>query len=158
MERFRREAGLAERLKHPNIVRILDHGIEDGIHFLVMEFVEGLTLDRLIERKGKLSIEETISYTEQAFAGLQAAYQAGVVHRDIKPANLMVTPDGTVKIMDFGIARMEAMAGLTQSGMFMGTPRYISPEMARGATSRHPRRPLRPGLAHLRDAHRQAAL
>ncbi len=133
VERFRREAGLAERLKHPNIVRILDHGIEDELHFLVMEFVEGLTLDRLIERKGRLSIEEAISYAEQACAGLQAAYRAGVVHRDIKPANLMITPDGTVKIMDFGIARMESMAGLTQSGMFMGTPRYISPEMARGS-------------------------
>jgi predicted Ser/Thr protein kinase len=133
VERFQREAGLAQRLQHPNVVRILDHGIEDGIHFLVMEFVEGLTLDKIIERKGRLTIEETLSYGEQACAGLQAAYQAGVVHRDIKPANLMVTPGGTVKIMDFGIARMESMAGLTQSGMFMGTPRYISPEMAKGA-------------------------
>jgi serine/threonine protein kinase len=132
VERFRREAGLAERLQHPNIVRILDHGIEGGMHFLVMEFVEGLTLDSLIERKGRLSIEETLSYAEQTCAGLQAAYEAGVVHRDIKPANLMITPGGTVKIMDFGIARLESMAGLTQSGMFMGTPRYISPEMARG--------------------------
>ncbi|MGD2205905.1 MAG: protein kinase [Anaerolineae bacterium] len=133
VERFRREASLAERLRHPNVVRIFDHGIEDGIHFLVMEFVEGLTLDRIIQRKGRFSIEETLSYTEQALAGLQAAYRAGIVHRDIKPANLMITPDGTVKVMDFGIARVEALAGLTQSGMFMGTPRYISPEMARGA-------------------------
>jgi serine/threonine-protein kinase len=133
VERFRREAGLAERLRHPNVVRILDHGVENGLHYLVMEYVEGLTLDRLIERKGSLTVNETVSYTEQACAGLQAAFQAGVVHRDIKPANLMITPDGTVKIMDFGIARMEAMVGLTQSGMFMGTPRYISPEMARGA-------------------------
>jgi predicted Ser/Thr protein kinase/outer membrane biosynthesis protein TonB len=133
VERFRREAGLAERLQHPNVVRILDHGIEDGMHFLVMEFVEGRTLESIIERKGRLPVEETVSYVEQACAGLQAAYQAGIVHRDIKPANLMITPDGTVKIMDFGIARMESMAGLTQSGMFMGTPRYISPEMAKGA-------------------------
>jgi serine/threonine protein kinase len=135
VERFRREAGLAERLKHPNVVRIFDHGIEDEMHFLVMEFVEGLTLNELVERKGSLSVEETVSFAEQACAGLQAAYQAGVVHRDIKPANLMITPGGTVKIMDFGIARMESMAGLTQSGMFMGTPRYISPEMARGASA-----------------------
>jgi serine/threonine protein kinase len=133
VERFQREAGLAQRLQHPNVVHILDHGIEDGIHFLVMEFVEGLTLDKIIQRKGRLSVEETLSYTQQACAGLQAAYRAGVVHRDIKPANLMITPNGTVKIMDFGIARMESMAGLTQSGMFMGTPRYISPEMAKGA-------------------------
>jgi serine/threonine protein kinase len=133
VERFQREAGLAQRLQHPNVVRILDHGVEDGIHFLVMEFVEGLTLDKLIQRKGRLSIEEVLSYSEQTCAGLQAAYKAGIVHRDIKPANIMITPAGSVKIMDFGIARMESMAGLTQSGMFMGTPRYISPEMAKGA-------------------------
>jgi serine/threonine-protein kinase len=132
VERFRREAGLAERLQHPNIVRTLDHGVENGMHFLVMEFVEGLTLDKMIERKGRLSVEETISYVEQTCAGLQAAYQADIVHRDIKPANLMITPDGSVKIMDFGIARMESMSTLTQSGVFMGTPRYISPEMAKG--------------------------
>jgi serine/threonine-protein kinase len=132
VERFRREAGLAERLQHPNIVRTLDHGVENGMHFLVMEFIEGLTLDKIIERKGRLSVEETLSYVEQTCAGLQAAYQVDIVHRDIKPANLMITPDGSVKIMDFGIARMESMSTLTQSGMFMGTPRYISPEMAKG--------------------------
>ena len=133
VERFRREAGLAERLRHPNIVRILDHGVEGGMNFLVMEFVEGLTLDKMISRRGGLPVDEVLSYVEQACAGLQAAYEAGVVHRDIKPANLMITPNGTVKIMDFGIARMETMSGLTQSGVFMGTPRYISPEMATGA-------------------------
>jgi len=132
LERFRREAGLAERLQHKNVVRIFDHGIEDGLHFLVMEFVEGLTLDQIIERRGGLPVEEALSYAKQACAGLDAAHRADVVHRDIKPANLMITPGGTVKIMDFGIARMESMVGLTQSGMFMGTPRYISPEMARG--------------------------
>ncbi|HSJ59173.1 MAG TPA: protein kinase [Anaerolineae bacterium] len=133
VERFRREASLAERLQHPNIVRILDHGIENSSHFLVMEFVEGLTLEQLIERRGGLPVEEALSYVQQACAGLEAAYQAGIVHRDIKPANLMITPGGTVKIMDFGIARMDAAVGLTQSGVFMGTPRYISPEMARGS-------------------------
>jgi serine/threonine protein kinase len=132
VERFRREAGLAERLRHPNIVRTLDHGIEGGLHFLVMEFVEGLTLDKILDRKGPLPIEETLSYVGQACAGLQAAYEAGIIHRDIKPANLMVTPDGRVKIMDFGIARMESLSTLTQSGVFMGTPRYLSPEMATG--------------------------
>jgi serine/threonine protein kinase len=133
LERFRREAGLAERLQHQNIVRILDYGIEDGLHFLIMEFVEGLTLDQIIERKGPLPIEEVLSYVRQTCAGLDAAHRAGVVHRDIKPANLMITPEGRVKIMDFGIARLESTVGLTQSGVFMGTPRYISPEMARGA-------------------------
>ncbi len=133
VERFRREAIMAERLRHPNIVRVLDHGVEDDKHFLVMEFVEGLSLETLIERKGALSIDEVVSYTRQACAGMQMAESAGIVHRDIKPANLMITPDGTLKIMDFGIARVESLAGLTQSGMFMGTPRYISPEIAQGA-------------------------
>jgi serine/threonine protein kinase len=132
IERFRREAGLAERLRHPNVVRVLDHGIEDHIHFLVMEFVEGLTLDKILMRKGRLPVEDVISYMEQACAGLQAAYRAGIVHRDIKPTNLMITPEGTVKIMDFGIARVEAMTGLTQSGEFIGTPRYMAPESATG--------------------------
>jgi serine/threonine protein kinase len=132
IERFQREAMLAQRLQHPNVVRVLDYGIEAGIHFLVMEFVEGLTLDDIIQRKGRLSVTETLSYVEQACAGLQAAYEVGIVHRDIKPANLMVTPGGTIKIMDFGIARAESMAGLTQTGMFMGTPRYVSPESAQG--------------------------
>ncbi len=132
IERFRREAELAERLRHPNIVRVLDHGVEEGVHFLVMQFVEGLTLDKILSRKGPLPIDEVLAYVEQTCAGLQAAHDAGVVHRDIKPANLMVTPDGTVKIMDFGIARTESMTNLTQTGVFIGTPRYISPEMAIG--------------------------
>jgi serine/threonine protein kinase len=132
LERFRREAGLAERLRHPSIVRVFDHGIENGLHFLVMQFVEGLTLDKVLERRGSLPIGEVLSYVKQVCAGLQAPYEAGIIHRDIKPANLMITPDGRVKIMDFGIARVESMSTLTQSGMFMGTPRYLSPEMAIG--------------------------
>jgi len=83
VERFRREAGLAERLRHPNIVRILDHGVESGMNFLVMEFVEGLTLDKMIARRGGMPVDEVLSYVEQTCAGLQAAYEAGVVHRDI---------------------------------------------------------------------------
>jgi serine/threonine protein kinase len=95
VERFRREAELAERLQHPNVVHVFDHGIENGTHFLVMEFVEGLTLDTILERRQRLSVDETLSYIKQTCAGLQAAYEAGVIHRDIKPANLMVTPNGT---------------------------------------------------------------
>jgi serine/threonine protein kinase len=133
LERFRREANMAERLQHENIVRVLDHGVEDGSHFLIMDFVEGLTLDQIIARKGPLPIDEVLSYVKQSCTGLDAAHRAGVVHRDIKPANLMITPEGAVKIMDFGIARMGTATGLTQSGIFMGTPRYISPEMAEGA-------------------------
>jgi serine/threonine protein kinase len=133
IERFQREAMMAQRLQHPNIVQVLDYGIENGTHFLVMEYVEGLTLGQMMEQQGRLSLEATLSYAQQICAGLQAAYEMGIVHRDIKPANVMITPAGTVKIMDFGIARMESMSALTQSGAFMGTPRYIAPEIARGA-------------------------
>ncbi len=133
VERFRREAMLAQHLQHPNIVRVLDYGMEEGNHFLVMEFVEGVTLDKVIQRKGTLSVTEARSYGEQTCAALDAAFQVGIIHRDIKPANLMITPGGRVKVMDFGIARVESMSDLTQTGTFMGTPRYISPEIAQGS-------------------------
>jgi serine/threonine-protein kinase len=132
VERFRREASMAEHLRHPNVVRVLDHGLQNGSHFLVMEYIEGLTLEQICLRRGPLPIEESVSYAEQVCAGLQAAHDQGIVHRDVKPGNVMITPAGTVKIMDFGIARADAYSGLTQSGVFMGTPRYVAPEIARG--------------------------
>lgn len=132
VERFRREASMAEHLRHPNVVRVLDHGLENGSHFLVMEYIEGLTLEQIRLRRGPLPIEESVSYAQQVCAGLQAADDQGIVHRDVKPGNVMITPAGTVKIMDFGIARADAYSGLTQSGVFMGTPRYVAPEIARG--------------------------
>lgn len=133
VERFRREARMAQQLRHPNIVRVLDHGTDDWMHFLIMEFVEGLTLHEVMKRKGQLEIAEALSYGAQVLAGLQAAHETGIVHRDIKPANLMVMPDGTLKIMDLGIARGAAMSSLTTSGVFMGTPRYLAPELAAGS-------------------------
>jgi len=132
VERFRREAEMAHRLQHPNVVRMLDYGVEGGTHFLVMEYVEGKTLSDIIAARGALPIQEAVGIADQIAQALDAAWRAGIVHRDIKPHNIMVTPDGQVKVMDFGIARMSAMVSLTQSGMFMGTPRYLSPEMARG--------------------------
>jgi serine/threonine protein kinase len=135
VERFRREAATAERLQHPNIVSTLDHGVQDGSYFLVMEYVEGLTLEQAVQRRGALPVDEAVSYAEQVCAGLQAAFEQGIVHRDIKPANVMVTPGGRAKIMDFGIARQEAQKGLTQSGMFLGTPRYVAPEIAQGLSA-----------------------
>lgn len=135
VERFRREVATAERLQHPNIIRILDHGLHEGSHFLVMEYVEGLTLEQAVQRQGALPVDEAVSYAEQVCAGLQVAFEQGVVHRDIKPANVMVTPGGRAKIMDFGIARQEAQEGITQSGMFLGTPRYVAPEVASGTSA-----------------------
>jgi len=132
VQRFRREARLAQSLDHPNIVRVLDYGVEDGRHFLVMDYVEGKTVAQIIRERGPLPLAEALSIVIQTCQALDHAYRAGIVHRDIKPQNLMVTPDGTVKVMDLGIAKATALATLTQSGLFMGTPRYISPEMAKG--------------------------
>ncbi len=130
--RFRREAEMAQRLQHPNIVRMLDYGVEGNVHFLVMEYVEGKTLSDIIAEHGALPVETAVGIAGQICQALDAAWQAGIVHRDIKPHNIMVTPGGVVKVMDFGIARMSTLTSLTQSGMFMGTPRYLSPEMAKG--------------------------
>lgn len=132
VERFRREAKMARRMQHPNVVRMIDYGIEDNVHYLIMEYVQGRTLAEIIHQKGQLPVATAVTIAAQVAQALEVAEQAGVVHRDIKPHNVMVTPDGTVKVMDFGIARMSSMTSLTQTGMFMGTPRYLSPEMARG--------------------------
>ena len=132
VERFRREADMASRLQHPNVVRTLDYGIEDDIHYLVMEYIQGKTLAEIIHERGPLPVEDALDIAGQTCRALEVAAQVGVVHRDIKPHNIMVALTGEVKVMDFGIARMSTLATLTQSGMFMGTPRYLSPEMAKG--------------------------
>lgn len=132
VKRFRREAHLAQSLQHPKIVRVLDYGVEDGQHFLVMDYVEGKTVAQIIHERGPLPLDQALSIVIQTCQALDHASRAGIVHRDIKPQNLMVTPDGMVKVMDLGIAKGAALATMTQSGHFMGTPRYISPEMAKG--------------------------
>ncbi|MBI3470361.1 MAG: protein kinase [Candidatus Solibacter usitatus] len=141
-QRFIQEAKAASALNHPNIVTIHQIGCEDGCDFIVMEFVEGETLDRLIAR-GPLRLKEVLHYGVQIAAGLERAHAAAIVHRDLKPANLMVTTQGLVKILDFGLAKLnEALtagsgeatvsqaAPLTEAGMVMGTYAYMSPEQA----------------------------
>jgi len=132
VERFRREAQLVQRLDHPNIVRVLDFGAEAGQHYLVMDYIEGKTLAQIIRERGPLPVAETLTYAAQICDALQMAHRAGVVHRDIKPQNLMVTPDGTLKVMDFGVAKLAAMTVLTHSGQSLGTPLYMAPEIASG--------------------------
>ncbi len=132
VERFRREAQLIQGLDHPKLVRVLDYGVEDGRHFLVMEYVQGKTLAQVIAERGPLPVEQTVRYVTQVCGALAHAHQRGIVHRDIKPGNLMVTPEGVVKVMDFGIAKIAAITALTHSGQTMGTPRYMSPEMIKG--------------------------
>jgi serine/threonine protein kinase len=132
--RFLREARLAARLSHPNIVAVYDVGDEDGHPFIVMEYVEGKTLADLLRPRGRLEPEEAVALALQVCAGLETAHQAGLVHRDVKPQNLLVTPGGTVKIADFGIARSLDATELTAAGTVLGTAAYLAPEQAAGET------------------------
>ncbi|MEK7866524.1 MAG: protein kinase [Planctomycetota bacterium] len=129
VERFHREARLAAQLDHPNIVRVLHAGSQGGLHFLVLEYVEGESLGDRIERLGKLPIDEALGLIEQAARGLDAAHKHGIIHRDIKPGNLLVSTDGTLKVADFGLAReLMAPSDLTGSNQVLGTPSFMAPE------------------------------
>jgi serine/threonine protein kinase len=131
-QRFLREARLAARLSHPNIVAVYDAGAEHGVPYIVMEYVEGETVSDLLRRRGRLEPAEAVAQALQACSGLETAHEAGLVHRDIKPQNLLITPDGTLKIADFGIARSLDGTKLTQAGTVLGTAAYLAPEQAAG--------------------------
>lgn len=139
IERFQQEVKAAARLSHRNIVTAYDAERAGSLHLLVMEYVPGINLATLVDRRGRLPVLHACNYAMQAAAGLQHAHEHGMIHRDIKPQNLMRTPRGTIKILDFGLARLarssDDEAGLTSAGSAMGTPDYISPEQARD--SRH---------------------
>jgi eukaryotic-like serine/threonine-protein kinase len=139
LSRFQREARMLAALNHPNIATI--YGLEqwDGVHYLVMELVPGKTLAERVKRGGPVPIEEALTIAKQIAEALEAAHEKGIIHRDLKPANVKVTPEGRVKVLDFGLAK--AFAGdvdlphaptLSQDGRIMGTPAYMSPEQARG--------------------------
>jgi serine/threonine protein kinase len=145
VDRFRQEVKAAGRLHHANIVTAFDADQAGDVHFLVMEFVDGVSLNVLVARRGPLGVAHACNYTAQAAQGLQHAFEKGMVHRDIKPHNLMLTRDGKVKILDFGLARLasevgaepltpeekrQARPGLTLTGDVMGTPEYMAPEQA----------------------------
>lgn len=127
--KFRTEAQSAGGLEHPNIVNIYDVGSEDGMHYIVMEYVEGITLKTYIEKKGQLSFKEAISIAIQVGRGIEAAHNKHIVHRDIKPQNIMISTEGKVKVTDFGIAR--AATSNTINSDVMGSVHYASPEQAR---------------------------
>ena len=127
--KFRSEAQSAAGLEHPNIVNIYDVGSENGIHYIVMEYVEGITLKTYIEKKGQLNYKETLSIAIQVGRGIQAAHAKNIVHRDIKPQNIIISTDGKVKVTDFGIAR--AVSENTIHSDVMGSVHYASPEQAR---------------------------
>jgi serine/threonine protein kinase len=145
VERFRREVKAAARLAHPNIVTAHDAEQAGDVHFLVMEYVDGITLSTLVEKRGPLAVSVACHFIRQAAQGLQHAFEQGMVHRDIKPGNLMLTRKGQVKVLDFGLARLaldpeaeaEALTdsprpghSLTMVGTVLGTPDYIAPEQA----------------------------
>jgi len=130
--RFLREARLAARLAHPNVVRVFDVGEDDGRPFIAMEYVEGETLAELVAQRAPLPAAEAARLGTQMCAGLAAAHAAGLVHRDVKPQNLLLSTDGVLKLGDFGIAAGHDGTRLTLAGTVLGTAGYLAPEQARG--------------------------
>jgi serine/threonine protein kinase len=132
LERFRAEARHAALVNHEGIANVFDYGEEDGSAYLVMELVPGEALSTILERERVLPTDKVLDIVAQTASALHAAHQAGLVHRDIKPGNLLITPEGRVKITDFGIARIADQVPLTATGQVMGTVQYLSPEQASG--------------------------
>ncbi len=133
VNKFRGEAQSAAGLSHPNIVNVYDVGDDSGLHYIVMELVEGITLKRFIERKGKLEIKEAVGIAIQIAQGMEAAHDNHIIHRDIKPQNIIISRDGKVKVTDFGIAKATNSNTITSNAM--GSVHYLSPEQARGGYS-----------------------
>ncbi len=133
VKKFRVEAQSAAGLSHPNIVNVYDVGEDDGVYFIVMELVQGITLKNYIDMKGKLDIREALNISVQIASGLSAAHENRIIHRDIKPQNIIMSRDGKVKVTDFGIAKVADSTTVTTTAA--GTVHYISPEQARGGYS-----------------------
>ncbi|MER7420862.1 serine/threonine-protein kinase, partial [Micromonospora peucetia] len=134
-ERFRGEARTMATINHPGVVDVYDFGNDQQIAFLVMEYVEGDALSATLARVGRLTPARTMALVAQAADALHAAHVKGIVHRDVKPGNLLVRPNGTLVLTDFGIARSELVAQLTAAGSVLGTASYISPEQATGGVA-----------------------
>jgi len=134
VSRFQREALSAARLVHPNIVQVFDSGLdpETGQHFIVMEYVAGPSMAEVLRDRGYLAVPEAVDIVGQACQGLDYAHRQGVVHRDVKPGNLLRSPDGVIKLADFGIAKAAEQSSITQVGSVLGTAAYLAPEQAQG--------------------------
>ncbi|HEX3727404.1 MAG TPA: serine/threonine-protein kinase, partial [Pirellulales bacterium] len=135
VDRFHREARAAAQLVHANIVQIYEVGCTDGVHFIAQEYVQGSNLAELLARRGPPKLSVALGIMRQVAAALHKAAEHGIVHRDIKPENIMLAASGEVKVADFGLARLygqDATANLTQDGITMGTPLYMSPEQVEG--------------------------
>jgi serine/threonine-protein kinase len=136
--RFQREARLSAQIQHPNVVGVFDCGQERGVHFLLMELVEGGTFANLIEEHGRLTWHDTLAYGLQMAKALEHLHSHGIIHRDIKPANVLITYEGVAKLADLGLAKQlddepSAATGLTMQGVAMGSPAYMPPEQIRSA-------------------------
>jgi eukaryotic-like serine/threonine-protein kinase len=132
LDRFKQEIRLARRITHPNILRTHDLGETNGMRYLSMEFVKGITLKGMVEQDQLIPTPVALRIAKQMCAGLAAAHDVGVIHRDIKPQNIIIETTGGLKVMDFGIARLTQDRGMTAAGTVVGTPDYMSPEQARG--------------------------
>ncbi len=138
LRRFRREIELSQRVKHPNLARTFDFGEEDGVHFMVLEYVPGESLYHVVkgEKGGPLRVNDAARFFLKVAGGLEAAHAAGLIHRDIKPSNIMITPDGDARILDLGLARATGEeTTLTQPNVVVGTLDYASPEQLVNATA-----------------------
>src|SRR5262245_59813553 len=136
-ERFAREAKSAARLRHPHIVTIFELGEHEGQPYIAMEYIRGRTLAQIIRAGEHMPLGRTLEWMTALCDGLAFAHRAGIIHRDVKPANIMVDEQGSLKILDFGIARLAEASGFTQTGMMMGTLNYMSPEQVSGMSVDH---------------------
>jgi serine/threonine protein kinase len=132
VERFRQEARMQGALNHPNVALLFDYFVHDGAPVAVMEFIDGESLEQLIRRRGPIPAHESIPIFRQALRGVAAAHRAGIIHRDLKAANLMITKDGIVKVMDFGIAKRQGATSATKASTSIGSPLYMAPEQILG--------------------------
>ena len=133
LARFKSELRLARRISHRNVVRTHDLGEADGVYFITMEYVDGKSVKALITERGRLPVHATVPIARQLCRALEVAHEEGIIHRDIKPHNMVLAPDGVLKVMDFGIARLLGRTrGVTQTGMVVGTPEYMAPEQLLG--------------------------
>ncbi len=134
VERFKREIRLARKITHRNVLRTFDYGEADGWYFISMEYVRGYTLADLLEQTSTMATRSALGVMRQISRGLEAAHEQSVIHRDIKPQNVLIDHKGEVKLMDFGIARAQEAEAMTQQGVLVGTPHYMSPEQVQGKT------------------------
>jgi serine/threonine protein kinase len=137
LERFQREGEALRRLNHPNIVRMVTAVEEDGLHYLVMEYVSGGSLEDMLQKEGRLPIAQVVKVGLEVADALTRAHHLGIIHRDLKPANVLLAQDGTPRLSDFGIAHQAGIPRVTQTGVLVGTVDYLSPLDPPGSISRH---------------------